>query len=121
MATNLPNKTVEDSAAGTKLFFDTYGQQPLEFNTNDINTAVAFFTSKGFDSDAALSVAVVLLKQAKLDNIPIYEILETLKGFDSLQVSSLVGEILNNNRNNISTLGFRTTPVVPNQARNIAA
>lgn len=121
MATNLPKRNVEDSAAGTKLFFDTYGQNPLEFNSVDVDSTVAFFTSKGFDQDASLAVATVLLKQAKLDNIPIYEILDSLKGLDSLSISSLVGEILNNNRVSISTLGFRSTPVVPNQARNIAA
>lgn len=121
MATNLPKKQIEDSAANTKLFFDSYGQNPLEFNANDVDTAVSFFTRKGFDQDAALAVAVVILKQAKLDNEPVYKLLETLEGFDSLQLSSLIGEILNNNRINISTLGFRTIPVSPNQSRNISA
>jgi hypothetical protein len=121
MASNLPKRQIEDSAAGTKLFFDTYGQTPLEFNAVDIDTATGFFQSKGFDQDAALAVSIVLLKQAKLDDTPIYQILQSLEGFDNLQLSTLVGEILNNNRVNISTLGFRTTPVSATQSRNIAA
>lgn len=119
--TNLPAVPKEDSAAGTKLFFDSYGQQPLEFNATDVNASLAFFESKGFDKDAALVVSTVLLRQAKIDGTPIFKILDTLEGFNSLQLSQLVGEILNNNRLPISTLGFRLTTKSPNQSRNIAA
>lgn len=118
--TNLPAQIREDSAAGTKLFFDNYGQEPLEFNANDVNATVAFFEGKGFESDAAQTVATVLLKQAKLDNTPIFQILDSLSGFDSLGLSQIVGEVLNNNRTPTSTLGFRTTDVLPTQTRNIA-
>lgn len=120
MATNLPSIQKEDSAAGTKLFFDNYGQQPLEFNANDVSASVTFFEKKGFDTDAALIVATVILKQAKLDNTPIFKILDTLSGLDALGLSRVVGEILNNNRTPTSTLGFRTTPVTPTQYRNVA-
>jgi len=118
--TNLPSIIKEDSAAGTKLFFDNYGTTPLEFNANDVSASVAFFEKKGFDSDAALIVASVILKQAKLDGTPIFKILDTLSGLDSLALSRIVGEILNNNRTPTSTLGFRTQPVTPTQFRNVA-
>lgn len=121
MSTNLPIENIEDSAAGTKLFFDSYGEEPLEFNSNDVDAAVGFFRKAGFDDDAALVVSMTLLKQAKLDSIPIYQILDTVKGFTGLELSRLVGEILNNNRVATSTLGFRIADVVPNQSRNIAA
>jgi hypothetical protein len=119
--TNLPARQIEDSAAGTKLFFDSYGQDPLEFNANDVSATIGFFESKGFASDAALVVSTVLLKQAKIDDTPIFKILDTLKDFNGLQLSQLVGEILNNNRTPTSTLGFRTAKVNPNQTRNISA
>jgi len=119
--TNLPARQIEDSAAGTKLFFDSYGQDPLEFNANDVSASIGFFESKGFANDAALVVSTVLLKQAKIDDTPIFEILDTLKDFNGLQLSQLVGEILNNNRTPTSTLGFRTLGVNPNQTRNIIA
>lgn len=121
MATNLPIQPLEDSAAGTKLFFDNYGEAPLEFNANEVDAAVSFFKGRGFDEDAALVVASTILRQAKLDNTPVYKILDSLSGFGDLNISTLVGEILNNNRTPTSTLGFRTTPVKPNQTRNIAA
>lgn len=123
MATNLPipssDKLTQDSAEPTKLFFDTYGQVPLEFNASEVDATVSFFKSKGFDDDAANITAATLLKQAKLDGTPIFQILDTLTGFDNLDLSSLVGEVLNNNRMSSSTLGFRTNPVIPNQIRNI--
>jgi hypothetical protein len=119
--TNLPSQPVEDSGAGTKLFFNNYGQETLEFNANDVNSTVSFFESKGFEKDAALVVSTVLLKQAKLDGTPIYQILQGLSQFDGLGLSQVVGEILNNNRTPTSTLGFRTPDVKVTQSRNIAA
>jgi hypothetical protein len=121
MATNLPNQAINDSAAATKLFFDTYGQQPLEFNAVDVDATIGFFERRGFSRDAALVVSSSLLKQAKLDNIPISQILDGLSGFNGLQLSTLVGEVLNNNRVPTSTLGFRTENVLTNQTKDIAA
>jgi hypothetical protein len=121
MSTNLPIQQLEDSAAGTKLYFDTYGEQPLEFPANDVAVTIAFFKSAGFAEDAALVTAMTVLRQAKLDEIPVYQILDTLKKFESIELGQLVGEILNNNRVATSTLGFRVKDVIPNQSRNIAA
>jgi hypothetical protein len=120
MATNLPPGPNADSATATKLFFDSYGEQPLEFNSTDVDAAVGFFQGKGFDRDAATTTAITLLKQAKIENQPIFQILDTLKGFNDLQLSALVGEILNNNRPSTSTLGFRVANANKiSQTRNI--
>jgi len=121
MATNLPSQIISDSAAGTKLYFDRYGESPLEFSANDVTLTVGFFESAGFDTDAANTVAMTLLRQAKIDSTPIGQILDTIESFPSMSLSQLVGEILNNNRVPTSILGFRTTDVKPNQIRNIAA
>lgn len=121
MNTNLPTEQIQDSAVATKLFFDTYGDQPLEFNANEVDACVTFFTKNGFEQDAAIVTATVLLKQAKIENVPIYRILDTLKNTEGLQLSALVAEILNNNRTSSSTLGYRE-PVTPtNITRNIHA
>ena len=108
MRTNLPAPVSSpDSGAKTKLFFDEYGQEPLEFNANDVESTVGFFQSKGFDRDAAEITAAVILKQAKLEAMPVFKILDQLKGIDGLELSALVGEILNNNRPSSSSLGFK--------------
>jgi hypothetical protein len=119
--TNLPSQPIEDSGAATKLFFDTYGVEPLQFNATEVDACISFFVKKGFDEEASLTVTTSLLRQARLDGLPIFQVLDSLKGFNNLEISTLVGEILNNNRVPTSTLGFRTTPVRPNQTRNIVA
>jgi hypothetical protein len=122
MPTNIPTTVSADSAGATKLFFDTYGQNPLEFNANEVSAAIGFFQAAGFADDAAATTGAVLLKQAKLDAIPIYKLLDTLKKLDGVQLSALVGEILNNNRGTSSTLGYKTATVEKqNQTRNIFA
>lgn len=119
---SLPIPAKQDSASGTKLFFDQYGQQPLEFAANEVTAAIGFFQSRGFDDDAATLTAQVLLKQAKVDGTPVFKILDTLKTFNGVQISAIVAEILNNNRNSTSTLGYRTEIIEKqNQTRNIFA
>ena len=121
MNTNLPAEQIQDSAARTKLFFDTYGDQPLEFNANEVDACIAFFKKNGFADDAATVTSAALLKQAKIENVPIYRILDSLKEVEGLQLSALVAEILNNNRTASSTLGYKE-PVTPaNIIRNIHA
>lgn len=119
---SLPTTAIPDSANGTKLFFDNYGNQPLEFSANEVAASIAFFEARGFARDAAEITAQVLLKQAKLDATPVFKILDTLKVLDGVQISALVAEILNNNRSATSTLGYRVTAVdKQNQTRNILA
>ena len=122
MSTNLPPQVITDSAANTKLFFDLYGREPLQFVANEVEAAIGFFTTRGFDLDAATMTATTLLKQAKLDNVPVFVLLDTLKSFDLTELNFLIAEILNNNRGPSSNLGFRVIPVTKfNQVRNIAA
>lgn len=122
MSTNLPSPIIQDSAEATKLFFDQYGLGTLEYNSNDVNATIGFFESKGFEKLAAISTAEVLLKQAKLENIPIFTLLDTLKQLDGLQLSGIVGQILNNNRRATSVLGYRQVDVTKIEvSRQIAA
>lgn len=120
MNTNLPNKPKPDSAAGTKLFFDSYGTAPLEFAATDIDATTAFFTSRGFTKDAADTTALTILIQAKTEEVPVFQLLDTLSGFDNIQLSEVISKILNSSRSPSSILGFKSPSVVPkNVARNI--
>lgn len=117
--TNLPEKLITDSGARTKLYFDTYGQEPLQFNATEVDTTINFFTAKGFSDDAARVTSLSLLKQAKLEEINIFKILDDLKVLDDIQISALVGEILNNNRPATSTLGYRQEISTVSKQRNV--
>ena len=123
MSTNLPKPIIEDSAQATKLFFDSYGEAPLEFPANDVEAAIGFFESRGFDRDAAEITAMTVLKQAKLDDMPVYQLLDTLKKLEGTDLSALISEILNNNRPPSSLLGFKVTPASGTdlKVRNVAA
>ena len=122
MQTNLPQPNTQDSANPTKLYFNNYGKTPVTFSANDFAAALSFFESKGFSRDAAITTASVILDQAKVDRIPVSQLLDTLKGFTSLELSGLVAEILNNNRPATSSLGYRDPNIsVSTQVRNIAA
>jgi len=119
MATNLPATQIQDSAARTKLFFDTYGEEPLEFKAIDVDSTVAFFTKRGFSDDASQVLATSLLKQAKLEAINVQSILDQIKNFDDTQIGALVSEVLNNNRPSTSTLGYRQELKTVSKQRNV--
>lgn len=104
---NISKRSDED----TRLFFDRYYTRTINFNDNDLNSIVGFFEAKGFDKSSAVAVSVTLLNQAKLDGIKIYKLLDTLRGYQDLQLSAVVAEILNYNRKRTSAVGFRRSVV----------
>lgn len=121
MATNLPEVVKQDSSAATKLFFDAYGKLPQEFVANEVEAAIGFFTSAGFDREISISISMAILKQAKADAVPVFQLLDNFKKFNSLQLGALVTEILNNDRPNTSSLGYKDQTSVQNFYKNIAA
>ena len=119
--TNLPRKPdSRDSSTVVKRYFKTYYGKELAFPSNDVDAVIGFLENKGFDKSAALSTGTILLKQAKLDGIKVFELLDTLKGLDKLQLSYTVTQVLNFNRQKISTLGYRVTDTSkPTESRNL--
>ena len=101
---NLPPTTAPANA--TVQAFDTYYSQPLEIDAGTYTAMVAFFTSRGFDKAAADNIAVVILKQSKLDNLNPMKILDTIRSLDNAEISALVSEIINFNRFKTSYLGY---------------
>ena len=105
--TNLPQKE-RDSLQKTidSLTTEQY-VEPFQFNANDYDAAVAFFVKRGFDRQPAEETAYVILQQAKIDSVPVMEILDTLGKADPVQMSELITIILNTNRFKSSRLGVR--------------
>lgn len=104
---NLPITTDNDSSNEVKRFFNNYFNEPIAFPAEQIDAVVGYFRSRGFDDLASNSTAIVLLQQAKLDEVNVFQLLDTLKGLTELQLSAVVAEVLNYNRQKTSTLGFR--------------
>jgi hypothetical protein len=107
--TSLPStNAAEGSDKKVTQFFDKYYTKSLSFPTNDVNAVLGYFEKRGFSNEAAKAVSTVLLSQAKLDEIPVFKLLDTLQGLDELKLSNVVAEILNYNRDRTSSIGYST-------------
>jgi hypothetical protein len=117
---NLPGKEINDSSIATRLFFENYGTVGQEFRPDDVSTAIGFFQEQGFQDDAAVPTALLVLQKAKAESKPVFEILDTLKKLNGVQLSAVVAKVLNQNRTSSSKVGFRTNIIIPkNIERNI--
>ena len=117
---NLPPKQDTSSSDKVNRYFSTYFGYQLEFPSNDVDAVIGFLENKGFDKVAAQSTGSVLLQQAKIDGVKVFELLDTLKGLNSIQLSNVVTEIMNYNREKISTIGYKIDEVADRtEARNI--
>ena len=115
---NLPsdNKNTDE----VRNFFDKFFLHQITFPTNQIDAVVGFFSKRGFDDSAARSTAIVLLNQARLENVNPFKLLDTIKGLTDAQLSQVVTEVLNVYRDRSSTLGFKLTTVEETtESRNI--
>jgi len=119
---NIPQPQAINSDTATLKAFDNFYNQPLEIKAGTYDAMKSFFTAKGFDTVAAESVSITILRQAKIDKINPLEILDTLKGLNNLEISALVAEIINYNRFKTSFLGY-TRNIVNNTeiSRNVRA
>ena len=107
--TNLPQKE-KDRLQKTidTLKTDQY-VEPFQFNVNDYDAAVGFFVKRGFDRQPAEETAYVILQQAKIDSVPVTQILDLLTKASPAQLSELITVVLNANRFKTSRLGVRNT------------
>ncbi len=106
---NLPQK-LKDSLKKTadRLQDDTY-KTKFEFAVNDYDATVGFFVKRGFSRQSAEDVAYIILQQAKIDSVPVGEILDKLTYTNPAQLSELTSTVLNANRYKSSRLGVRNT------------
>lgn len=118
---NIPQPTkVQDSSQETLKVFDAYTTVPLNVDSATFDAMAGFFSSRGFGEDSSRSMSYIIIKQALLDNFKPFELIETLRGLDDLEISGLITEILNYNRFKTSSLGT-ASPFSPTEevARNI--
>lgn len=120
MANNLPQTTGIDSAQEVKQFFDKFFVHKVSFPTNQIDAVVGFFLKRGFDLESARSTSIVLLNQARVDSVNVFELIDTLKTLTDVQLSQVVAQVLNAYREKVSLLGYRIAPLADNyESRNI--
>jgi hypothetical protein len=100
----------QSGPVSTKTFFDKYFIKPVSFPADQIDATVAFFQKRDFDLASAKSVAIVLLNQARSENVSVFTLLDSLKSLTNLQLSQVVAQILNAYRESTSYLGYRIQP-----------
>jgi coproporphyrinogen III oxidase-like Fe-S oxidoreductase len=117
MSINLPIPVTTNDA---RYFFDKYFVNQVSFPANEIDLTVAFFVKRGFDTESARSTAIVILNQARIDQVNVFDLLNSLKTLTDVQLSQVVAQILNSYREKISLLGYRIAPLVNTyESRNI--
>lgn len=98
------NSSVKDITAE---FFNNFYEIEISFNPSEVDAVIGYFLKRGFEKTAAINTASVLLQQAKIDEINVQELIDTLRGVTDVQLSLIVAQILNINREKTSVLGFR--------------
>lgn len=91
----------------TPEYFNTFYDVETNFNSSELDAVIGYFLKRGFGEVSAINTASVLLLQAKVDELNVQELIDTLKGVSDVQLSLIVAQILNLNRNKTSVLGFR--------------
>lgn len=100
---NLPSSKTANEMVQVQ---DSLYTRPFELEVSTLNSMKGFFESKSFDPNAAESIAVIIMKQARIDGYNPMKILDTLRGLNEVEISALVSEILNYNRIKTSFLGY---------------
>ena len=98
------------SASGSQSivqFLSGIEQDRTELNGAQYHATVAFFTDRNYDKQSAESIAYVLMKQAKIDNANVFEVIDSLRPATPVDLSNLVAEILNAYRYKTSVLGYK--------------
>jgi len=123
MKTNLPQEQTTSGNGNNqevRALFDKFFLHQITFPSNQIDAVLGFFLKRGFDDEAARSTGIVLLNQARLDSVNVFELIDTLKGLTDVQLAKVVTEVLNSYREQTSTLGYKvTTSVETYESRNI--
>ena len=106
------SKTTSDSNNNlpveiTTEFFNNFYNLEISYNPSEVDAVIGYFLKRGFEKVSAINTASVLLQQAKIDDLNVQQLLDTLKGVTDVQLSLIVAQILNFNRSKTSVLGFR--------------
>lgn len=117
--TNLPSNLEQNT---TLREFEGYQNIKPSTDPNVYAAMIGYFTNKGFDRTAAELISETIIYQARTDGYNPMQILDTLKFLSSVELSSIVAEILNYNRYKSSSLGFSSNlETSPEIQRNIMA
>ena len=106
---NIPKTTTTDSADSSRAGLSNFYGSELPMNASALDAMKGFFESRGFSSESADGIAYIMFYQADIDGYNPFDVLDNLKGLNSIELTLLVTEILNFNRFKTSFLGLTAT------------
>lgn len=118
-SSSLPSEKKTDRANDTGKLLNRYYNQEIYYSPSEVDAVIGYFQKRGFDQVAAVNTAALILQQAGIDKIPVFELIDTLKGINDVQLSNVIAQILNLNRSSCSTIGYKITTPDLSEQRNI--
>jgi len=104
----------------TKQFFNNFFTHQVSFPSEQIDVVIAFFMKRNFDEDSSRSITIILLNQARVDNVNIFQLIDTMKGLTDIQLSNIIIKIINVNGNNTNILGYKVNSLYNDyESRNV--
>lgn len=91
----------------TTEYFNQYYSKNVAYNAAEVDAVISYFLKRNFEQSAAINTAILLLEQAALSNVPAFTLIDTLKGLSNVELSNVVAQILNYNRENTSAIGYK--------------
>ncbi len=99
----------KNNSDSQRRYFNNYYDTPINHTPSEVDAVIGHFRKRGFDEVAAINTATVLLQQADIDEVPVFQLIDTLKGASEVQLSNIVAQILNLNRSRSSRLGYKSS------------
>ena len=73
---NLPRTDSRDSADTVKSIFNKYFTESISFPSNQVDAVIGFFESRNFDRVSAQTLGTILMQQARIDDVKVFELLD---------------------------------------------
>lgn len=97
----------DQSTVEVKTVLDKYFQKEISFPADEIDAVQGFFMKRGFATDATRSLAIVMLNQASIDRVNVFQLLDKLNNVSDLHLSQIINDVLNAYRDISSVLGYK--------------
>jgi hypothetical protein len=104
---NIGSTFDKDNSEYQKKYFNNYYKTDINFNASEVDAVIGFFLKRGFEKVSAINTASVLLQQADIDQVPVFQLLDTIAGISDVQLNNVITQILNMNRPKTSKLGYK--------------
>ena len=113
--TNLPIEPIQkvDLTKKTLRLFGDYFDNQVTIDSGEFDAVKAFFTGKDDTDESADTIAYVICRQAKIDNVTSMQILDQLEATNPQELTDIVAEIMNLYRFKSSLIGKKQDNPTP--------